>query len=113
MPALVVLMAVGSTYEEANLTLSAVAPALELFGEVPRRKRIATLVEHDGYAIGLFLGRLAAAIRQLSDPGRPGNAFQIASDQIGLRRTADLSARNDVQQQSSAERWRSGFRTAR
>ena len=111
--ALVLIMSVGGTYEETNLTLSAVAPPLELLCELHRRKRITTLVEHDGYAIGLLVGSLAAAIRQLRKPGWPGNTCQIAFDEFGFRRAADLSARNDVQKQSSAGRWRSGFRTAR
>ena len=51
-----------------------------------------------GDAVAGKVGQLAAAVRQLGHLGRPVDALQIAVDQLGLRRAADLPARNDVEQ---------------
>ena len=43
-------------------------------------------------------GGQRTALTKLGDLGRPGNAFQIAVDKLGLGRIADLAASNDVQE---------------
>src|SRR6185369_9940948 len=95
---LLLLVAVGGADQEARLALAAVAPLLELSGELYRGERSAALVEDDGYAIPLEVRDLAAPVGKLSDFRRPRNALHVAVDQLGLRRAADLPARNDVKQ---------------
>ena len=49
---LILVMAIGSTDDEARLALAAVAPALELFRKLHRREGLAALVENDRDRIG-------------------------------------------------------------
>src|SRR6476659_217522 len=55
-------------------------------------------VEHDRDAVRRRVGNLAAAVRQLGDLRRPGDPLEIALDQIGLGRAADLPSGHDVEQ---------------
>jgi hypothetical protein len=91
-------MAVSSANEESHLAPSTIPPAFERPRKLHRRQRITPLVEDDTYRSGTPFGQLAATLGQLGHSRRPGNALQIALDKIGFRRSADLSAGDDVEQ---------------
>jgi hypothetical protein len=97
-----VAMPVGAADREARLALAAVAPFLELAASSGRQRR-PSLVEQDIDAVGGKRRRGAAVVGKLGDPGRPGDPLQIALDQLGFRRTADLSASDDVKEQITGE----------
>src|SRR5688500_3227964 len=91
--------AVGAADQEAGLAAALVAPAFQTPGQLERAERLAFLVEKDGdHGFG---GRRSAtaAFGQFRDLGRPGDTFQIALDQLGLRAPADLAAGDDVETQ--------------
>src|SRR5437870_2822574 len=76
--------AVGAADQEARLPTPFVSPALEPPGEFEATESLAFFVEEDGYS-GLGRRReLAAAFGEFGNPGRPGNALQVAFDQLGL-----------------------------
>ena len=56
------------------------------------------LIKRDRHAVGSG-GRQRRSLAQLGDLGRPGNALQIAVDEFGFGRAADLAAGHDMQQQ--------------
>jgi hypothetical protein len=74
-----------------------------LRGESLRRQICSALIERDStnWASG-WQRDYAAFVRQFGYPETPGNPPRIAINQLGFRRTANLSAGDHVQQHSSA-----------
>ena len=102
------LVAIGGADREARLALAAVAPFLEPACKLRRRERLSALVEEDGDAIRRKRRRRSPGVRQFGQLRRPGDALQIALDQLGFRRSADLSSSDDVKEQLTVRRWPSG-----
>src|SRR3982751_279169 len=88
----------SSRSAEGRLALAVVAPRLEPFRKLSGGQRLAALIHRDRYAVARKRRDVAALVRKLGHLGRPGDTLQIAFDQLGLRRAADLPARNDVEE---------------
>ena len=95
---LLFLMPVCGTDQEPRLSLPGVTPGLQRPGKLGRRQRPAPLVESDGHAVTGKRRDLATFVRQFGQLRRPLDSLQIAFDQLGLRRAADLPAGNDVEE---------------
>src|SRR5690606_707293 len=89
---------VGRPEHEARLANAVIAPVAEYFGEFLRAELPPALVEQNGAAWSLRFRHAAAAVGQFGYPERPADALFVARDQLGLGRTADLSARDHMEQ---------------
>src|SRR4029079_15054975 len=95
-----ILVAVCGADQESRLGFSVVAPSLESGGKLDGGYRRAPFIQDNGDAVFRDGRNASAFVRQLGDFCGPGNSLEIAVDQPGLRRAADLSASNDVKKHS-------------
>lgn len=102
MLALRLLVTIRGADQETGLALPVVSPVLELFCKIDGGKRCPPLVQQDCDGVGARRRAIAAPVGQLRYLGRPLYPLQIALDQLGLWRAADLPARNDMEQQPIA-----------
>ena len=83
---------------EASFAHAVVAPAFERCGEFLRRDRLAALVEQDSLVWGKRFRDLAAGFGKFGQFDRPCQPLLITRDKFGFRRTSDLSAGYDVEE---------------
>jgi hypothetical protein len=94
-------MPVRRADQEAGLANAVVAPAGQQLGKFLGRGIRAAFVEQDRAERRLWLGDAPAALGQLGQLERPGNALGVSLDQLALRRAADLPAGDYVEQHGS------------
>ena len=83
---------------EARFAHAIVAPAFERGSELFRRHRFAAFVEQDCLVRRERFGDFASRFGQLGELDRPCQPLLITRDKFGFRRTSDLSAGYDVEE---------------
>ena len=94
-------MAIGCTQHETAFPYPAIAPFFQLHCKLIGGEVLAFLIQQDPSHRRLRIGNAPACFRQFSEFDRPGDAFFIARDKLGLGRTGDLSAGYNVEKDGS------------
>ena len=95
----------------ARVIAAQIEPLLKLPGKLHRGESIALFVQEHRGRTG-SCGRHWSAFAEFSELGRPGDALQVALDQLGFRRSPDFPTRDDVELQPALSygRRRGSFR---
>ena len=102
-PARRITVAIGGTDQETRLTHAIVTPAAEDRGEFLGAQLAAAFIKHNIARRGQRRWNRTADIGQFGGFQRPGDALGIAINQLCLRRTGNLAARDDVELHAAPE----------
>lgn len=90
------IMPICGADEEARLALAGVSPLFELLSKLHRCERFAPFVKDDGDGAARTLDRPSTVLGELRDLRWPGDALQVALNELGLGGAADLPSRDNV-----------------